>query len=247
MRTYSFSTLHTMFGFLAVMTGVIGCDTEKNDDENHDAHDTNTDDSDTNTVDPLKYHDGYWVGQQENSELPMPVTIINDMHVDLTTRRATVYAQMQALGMVVSPPQVGPGECTTLPNGTPVCFHPNAVYLNGTGVELDEADGTGQWWVKHSWVVGGDGYQNWELAPKESYGDGAWVEGVLADDGVSMRVTAEGGFYNIRTPLLDTDPVAYEVIRHNPDGTVGWVMGFECSDEPSAFDNQTRPCPVVEE
>lgn len=233
---------------LVLVAAVVGCgeDGDPAGESSTDAGSTDAGEANgANTVDPLTFHDGYWVGQQESPDLPVPVTIINDMHVDLTTRLATVYAQMQALGQVVSPPQVGPGECTTLRSGAPVCFHPNAVYLNGTGVELDEADGTGQWWVKHSWVVGGEGYQNWELAPQEEYGDGAWVEGDFADDGLSMRVSAEGGFYNIRTPLLDVDPVAYEVTRHNPDDTVGWVITFECSDEPSAFDNQTRPCPVA--
>jgi len=203
-------------------------------------------DPDSSAVDPLAQHDGYWVGLQDNPDLPVSMTIVNDMHIDTSTRRATVYAQMQALGQVVSPPQVGPGECSTLPNGEPVCFHPNAVYLNGSGVELDEADGTGEWWVKHSWIVGGDGYQNWELAPKESYGNGAWVEGDLADDGVSMRVSTPNGFYNIRTPLLDVDPVSYEVIRHGPDDVIDWVTTFECSEQPSALDNTTRPCPQSE-
>lgn len=200
-----------------------------------------TDIADPATTDPLSYHDGYWVGDGGQPG----ITIVNDMHIDLSTRRATVYAQMQAVGQVVSPPQVGPGECTTLPSGDPVCFHPNAVYLNGSGVELDEADGSGEWWVKHSWVVGGEGYLNWELAPMEDYGDGAWVEGELLEDGLTMKVTAEGGFYNLRKPLLESDPVDYEVTRYTTDDAADWTISFQCAETASMLDGEPRPCPAV--
>lgn len=98
--------------------------------------------------DPLEYHDGYWVADLGGA------TLINDMHIDLETRRATVYAQLVASGMIVSPPQVGPGECTTF-MGNPVCFHPNAVYLDGSGAELEAADGpgTGGSSIRGSWTV----------------------------------------------------------------------------------------------
>ena len=106
----------------------------------------------------LDYHNGYWVVKVDVPDLPAKLTVINDMHVDAATNRVTVYAQSRLLGKVVAPPQVGPGECTEGNYGDIVCFHPNAVYLNGSGVELMEADGTGEWWVKHSWILGGDGY-----------------------------------------------------------------------------------------
>ena len=125
-------------------------------------------------VDPyamLAHHDGYWVTEVDNDELPVPVTVINDLHVDVETRRNTVYAQAILNGEVVSPPQVGPGECTTSLAGT-VCYHPNAVYLDGSGSEALESNGTGAWWVKHSWVVDGEGYTNCTLAPpRETYDD----------------------------------------------------------------------------
>lgn len=202
--------------------------------------------SDTSTVDPLTYHDGYWVLVQAAPDPSGGFTVVNDMHIDLLTRRATVYAQMQAMGEVVSPPQVGPGECTNLLDGSPVCFHPNAVYLNGTGLELDEADGTGEWWVKHSWVVGGEGYRNWELLPpQEDYAEGLWVEGVLLEDGLTMRVGAEE-IYNIRLPRIDSDPVLYDVIRFSAD-TEDFAITLQCSDDtPSAFDGRARPCPAVD-
>ena len=77
----------------------------------------------------MTLHDGYWRIEVDSPDLPVTITVINDMHIDLEARRATVYAQAQALGQVVSPPQVGPGECTEAPTGETVCYHPNAVYL----------------------------------------------------------------------------------------------------------------------
>jgi len=208
----------------------------------------------------LTYHDGYWVAEMENPDLPLPLTIINDMHIDAATKRVTVYAQSRLLGQIVAPPQVGPDECTETPNGDTVCFHPDAVYLNGSGQELMEADGTGEWWVKHAWILGGEGYDNCELRPQAEYNDCFWVEGELLEDGLSMKVgaTEEGsGFYNIRTPLLDEDPIAYQVTRFAPknsDADAGeidltpteqFVLIWECVEEASAFDNQARSCPVV--
>lgn len=68
------------------------------------------------------------------------ITINNNIHVDAATHRVTVYAQTRLLGKVVATPQIGPGECTEGNNGETVCFHPNAVYLNGSVKELMEAD-----------------------------------------------------------------------------------------------------------
>lgn len=198
----------------------------------------------------MALHDGYWVTEVEQPEVPMPITVINDMHIDTETRRVTVYAQARALGQTVSPPQVGPGECAEAPTGATVCFHPDAVYLNGSGAELAEADGTGAWWVKHSWIVDGEGYDNCELMPpQEVYDSCGWVEGILLDDGLSMQVGNER-LYNIRVPLLDADPITYQVTRYEvEDGestpTAGFDLIFDCVEEPSALDNQTRPCPTA--
>lgn len=212
----------------------------------------------------LDYHNGYWVAKMEVPGLPAKLTIINDMHIDAATNRVTVYAQSRLLGKVVAPPQVGPGECTEDNNGETVCFHPDAVYLNGSGEELMEADGTGEWWVKHAWVLGGEGYDNCELRPQESYDDCLYAEGELLDDGLTMKV---GGFLdtdtgvwigNHRTPVFNEGKVTYRVKRLSPtnlDPNAGeidltlktdFVLDWTCEKEASAFDNLVRECPYKE-
>ena len=167
-----------------------------------------------------------------------------------------------ALGRTVAPAQVGPGECTEGVDGETVCFHPDAVYLNGSGEELMEADGTGEWWVKHAWILGGEGYDNCELKPQESYDGCIWAEGELLDDGLTMKVggiiDAETGAWggNHRTPVFHEDgEVTYKVIRLTPtnldpnEGEIDltlktdFVLNLTCEEEPSAFDNRTRECP----
>ena len=214
---------------------------------------------------PLDYHNGYWVTEMEVEGVPLPTTVINDMHVDPATNRVTVYSQTRIRDQVIAPAQVGSGECTETPNGETACFHPDAVYLNGSGQELSEADGTGSWWVNHSWVLpdengeGGEGYINCELKLAESYDDCGYAVGVLLDDGLSMKVgatdIASGGFYNIRTPLLDESPIRYSVTRFAPKNTdpeagevdltptAQWELIWDCKEEVSAFDNQVRSCP----
>ena len=181
------------------------------------------------------------------------VTVINDLHVDTETRRVTVYAQSRVFGDVKSPPQVGPGECTQDTNGETVCFHPDAVYLNGSGEELAEDDGSGAWWVKHSWIVDGEGYDNCELRPQERYDNCSYVEGVMLDDGLTMQIGGTGeysNFFNRRKPLLDSNPVTYEVVRFSPDeddpdgpAREQFTLTFDCTDDESAFDGRARPCP----
>jgi hypothetical protein len=207
----------------------------------------------------LNYHDGYWVTKMEIPDQPISVTVVNDMHIDNDTNLVTVYAQVQLLGKAVVPAQVGPGECTESFRGDTACFHPNAVYLNGSGQDLAESDDTGSWWVKHAWILDGEGYNNCEMILAEVYDDCFWVEGVLLDDGLSMQVgvaeLGQEGFYNIRTPLLDQTPIGYKVTRFAPKNndpelgevdltpTEQFVLIWECKEEPSAFDNRTRECP----
>jgi hypothetical protein len=145
------------------------------------------------------------------------------------------------------------------------CFHPNAVYLNGSGEELEASDGTGAWWVKHSWIVDGEGYINCELfPPQQEYENCMWAEGVMLEDGVSISMNVgewgePGAFNNIRRPLLDERPITYEVTGYAPANTdpaagevdltptVQFVLTFDCVEEPSAFDNRARPCPKIAE
>jgi hypothetical protein len=172
------------------------------------------------------------------------------MHIDAATKRITVYAQQRVNGMVIVPAQVGPGDCTTTLMGDTACYHPNAVYLNGSGEEFLQADGTGAWWVKHSWVLGGEGYQNWELTLEEDYGEGLWVEGVLLGDDITMKVGdldgSDGGFYNLRRPLLQNDPVTYSVERYLPPATTpDFSLEWECTTATSDFDGLARSCPKL--
>ena len=213
----------------------------------------------------VEYHDGYWVAKIDVPDRPVAITAINDMHIDAETNRVSVFAQSKALGKIISPPQVGPGECTENRDGETVCFHPNAVYLNGSGEELMESDGTGEWWVKHAWTLGGEGYENCELPPQENYDDCFWVEGVLLDDGLTMEI---GGIIdadtdawagNRRIPLFQDDgTVTYSVTRLEPanlDPHAGeidltleesFVLEWTCEEEVSAFDNRARECPKVQ-
>ena len=206
----------------------------------------------------LNLHNGYWVTKVDVPNRPLKMTVINDMHVDPITKRATVYAQTRVLGQIMAPAQVGPGECTETRSGDTACFHPNAVYLNGSGQELMEADGTGSWWVKHSWIVDGEGYNNCEMKLAETYDDCFWVEGVLLDDGLSMKIggTDSGleAFYNVRTLFLEESPVRYSVTRYGPKNTdpemgeidlsptAQFELIWKCEEQKSAFDNQMRSC-----
>jgi hypothetical protein len=197
---------------------------------------------------PLNYHEAYWVTEINDQSVPFPIQIINDMHIDAATKRITVYAQMLINGQISIPAQVGPGECTTAMTGETACYHPNAVYLNGSGEEFLQADGTGSWWVKHSWILDGEGYQNWEMILEEDYGEGLWVEGILLEDGITMKVGdidgSDGGFYNHRKPLLENTPITYSVERFLPPSTTpDFILEWQCTTETSAFDGLARSCP----
>jgi hypothetical protein len=209
-----------------------------------------------NSQNPLYYHDAYWVAKVKPEGAPAKITVINDMHIDTSTNRVTVYAQSKVLGKIVSPPQVEPGACIETKNDT-LCFHPNAVYLNGSGAELDSSDGSGAWWVKHSWVVGGEGYQNWELKPKKNYGDGQYVEGILLEDGFTMKIGIRKDSiftdYNLRMPILDknTSQVFYKIVRYespNKNDTIPeekFNLVLKSRKRRSPLNNQIRTRPKL--
>lgn len=211
-----------------------------------------------NSQNPLYYHDAFWVARIKPEGAPAKITVINDMYIDTVTNRVTVYAQSKIGGKIVSPPQVGPGKCIETKNDT-LCFHPNAVYLNGSGVELDSADGNGAWWVKHSWVLGGEGYQNWELKPKKNYGDGNYVEGILLEDGLTMKIGIKEDSifnnFNLRMPILDkySGQVNYQVVRYESSDKTGsmpeekFKLIWKCKKRKSPFDNSIRTCPRLTE
>lgn len=208
---------------------------------------------------PLTYHDAYWVTEIESQG--RTIVNINDMHVDAATNEVRVYAQGRVLGQIIAPPQAGPGECAETPNGETACYHPNAVYLNGSGQELLESDGTGGWWVKHAWTLDGDGYGNCELFATE-YDNCIWAEGEVWEDGLSMKIGGTGeierNFFNVRTPLLEEEPISYRVRRFQPTNidpnaadidltpvNSGFDLIWECQEEVSPFDGLTRSCPTL--
>ena len=123
--------------------------------------------------------------------------------------------------------------------------------LNGSGQELETSDGTGEWWVKHSWILGGEGYFNCPLPPQESYDDCFWVEGEVAEDGVSIQVggvePGDEDFFNIRGPVLDSSPIEYDLARFEPaeDGSgpvETFTLTWQCEEAVSAFDGSDRTC-----
>ena len=209
-----------------------------------------------NSKNSLYYHDAYWVAKIKPEGAPAKITVINDMYIDTSTNRVTVYAQSRILGKIVSPPQVGSGKCIETKKDS-LCFHPNAVYLNGSGAELDSSDGSGTWWVKHSWVLGGVGYQNWELKPKKNYGDGQYVEGILLEDGFTMKIGIRKDSiftdYNLRMPIIDknTSQVFYKIVRYespNSNDTIPeekFNLVLKSRKRRSPLNNQIRTRPKL--
>ena len=209
-----------------------------------------------NSKNSLYYHDAYWVAKIKPEGAPAKITVINDMHIDTSTNRVTVYAQSRILGKIVSPPQVGSGKCIETKKDS-LCFHPNAVYLNGSGAELDSSDGSGAWWVKHSWVLGGEGYQNWELKPKKDYGEGQYVEGILLEDGFTMKIGIRKDSiftdYNLRMPIIDknTSQVFYKIVRYespNKNDTIPeekFNLVLKSRKRRSPLNNQIRTRPKL--
>ncbi len=207
----------------------------------------------------VSFHNGYWVAELRPRWSPATINAINDLHYNPETNRVTVYAQARILGRVIAPAQVGPGECTES-GGETVCFHPDAVYLNGTGEKSMEEDGSGSWWVEHSWVLGGEGYDNCELRPAEVYDECIYVEGKLLEDGLTMKIGGEsphgGAVYNTRVPVLKEGDLSYVITRFGPVNMreelgdleftteIKGSITMECEETPSPFDGIIRGCPT---
>jgi hypothetical protein len=144
-----------------------------------------------------------------------------------------------------------PGLTTTTLTGETAGHHPNAVYLNGSGEEYLEDVGGGSWWVKHSWIVDGEGYQNWPLAQTAiDYGPGLPVEGITLEDGITIKIgdlnNSETGQYNIRIPVTDTNPVSYQIYSYpyaDAAQPVALIV-FTCTENASPFDGLARSCPT---
>ncbi|MEM8593846.1 MAG: hypothetical protein AAGF06_03380 [Pseudomonadota bacterium] len=207
-------------------------------------------------IDPelLSHHNGFWVAEVQPDGFSKNVTIINDTHVNLDANRVTVYAQARIDGEVISPAQLSPGECKTVDNDQADCFHPNAVYLDGSGQELNSDNGNGQWWIKHSWVVNGEGYINCQmnLEPQDTHLC-IPVAGIMLEDSHTMKIGGTNWFtknvFNTRKPLLKKTPIRYQVTRYapsftNPTPSPQTTLLFDCRKELSGFNHVVRPCPV---
>jgi hypothetical protein len=199
----------------------------------------------------LNLHEGYWVYERVDPVSGSTIQSISDVQVDAASGRITVYAQSVLNGLPYQPAQVGPGLTTTTITGETAGHHPNAVYLNGSGEEFLEDVGGGSWWVKHSWIVDGEGYENWPLGQTAiDYGPGLYVEGILLDDGYSVKVgdldDSDTGEFNIRQPIANTNPVSYHVYFYEtlessePRG----LIVFTCTESPSPYDGLARYCPT---
>lgn len=223
---------------------------------------------------PLNYHQGYWVSEQLIEGIPSPVTAVNDIHVDAYEGTITVYGQVQVMGQIIAPVQAGLGEEVQHFSTNMLGMHPNAVYLNGSGEELTESDGTGSWWVKHP-IVGPEGYYNWPMLIEDYSNGGQYTEGEVLEDGVTLAMRSffedsirgfpvdnnaiTNEFYgNTRTPGFSTDPVTHISVRYEPanvDPDAGIVdytstlmetVVFECREEASALDGLVRDCPDLD-
>jgi YD repeat-containing protein len=223
---------------------------------------------------PLNYHEGYWVAEADIESVPFPVTTLNDIHVDAYTGSVIVYGQVQVRGRIIAPAQAGPGEVVEHFSGNMLGMHPNGVYLNGSGEELTEADGTGSWWVKHP-IMGPEGYYNWTALTSDYSFGGQYTEGALSEDGVTLELrsffedeilgfpidndaVAEEFYGNTRTPGFDTDTITHEVARYEPanldpetgpvdyTSTLQSTVIMECRVEPSPLDGLARACPTLE-
>jgi hypothetical protein len=153
-------------------------------------------------------------------------------------------------------------------------MHPNAVYLNGSGEELAEADGTGTWWVDHP-IMGPEGYYNWTALISDYSFGGQYTEGYMLEDGVTMMLrsfvesdeirgfpvdpeaVAKESYGNSRAPGFETDAITHIVTRWEPaniDPEAGPIdytstptsaVVFECRTEPTASDGLARACPTT--
>lgn len=192
-------------------------------------------------------HDAFWVITVTDPESGITIESVADLHVDLETGRFTIYAQTRTSGsngVVVNPPQLGVAECGDDPlTGNYVCGHLNAVYLNGSGQELYVDDGTGAWWVRHSWVDNGAPYLNCPLTSQEFY-QCVNTTGTIQEDGLTLILDAQGlDNFNERVPMIDQDPITYRLIENNPEPQP--ALFYECRQEASALDNEIRPCPSL--
>ena len=103
-------------------------------------------------------------------------------------------------------------------------------------------------------MVRGRGNQNRELKPAKSYGDGHYVEGILLEDGLTMKIGArkESIFtdFNLRRPIIDVTKrqVRYQVARYGISNQTGspeetFKLVWKCKCRKSPLTGGIRTCP----
>lgn len=203
----------------------------------------------TNGCAVLNHHAAYWETKIRPEGSLFSVTLINDIYFDPTTRRMTVYSQSQAFGRAVAPAQVPQGQCIFYENDE-YCSHPSAVYLNGSGKELTDADGSGSWWLRQSWVLGGEGFYSSEMRPAKRYSS-TYMTGELLEDGLTIKVGNPEQGFSLRRPIYSGKRVAYEVSAYiaslQSAGQVAYEEAFrlewQCKTETSPLTGIKRSCP----
>lgn len=197
----------------------------------------------------LSHHSAYWETKIKPEGSLFSVTVINDVYVEPSTGRVTIYSQSRAFGRAVAPAQIPQGECTVHDKET-YCSHPSAVFLNASGAELKEAKGSGSWWVKQSWELDGEGFYSSEIRPAEAYTQ-TYMTGELLEDGLTIKVQSLDRGYVLRKPVYEKKGIAYEIIGFseteqddNPPSYEETVrIEWQCKKEKSPLTGETRLCP----
>ncbi|WP_163930974.1 hypothetical protein [Paraferrimonas sp. SM1919] len=192
----------------------------------------------------IAIHEGYWVSQTITPDGIM-IDTINDLHIDAATGSVVVYAQQKNGEQILAPIQIGLEQCITLADNSKACSHPDAVYLNEQGQELQQAEGTGSWWVKHEWNLNDQTteFKMCNLGVSEHYHCGM-VKGFVLEDGLTMQVGTETN-YNLRTVYLEQDPVRYSVTLKQATFPAMELL-WDCAETASALNGKIRNCPKAQ-
>ena len=94
-------------------------------------------------------------------------------------------------------------------------------------------------------------HDNRSVTVYTDYDNCFWVEGEVAEDGVSIQVggvePGDEDFFNIRGPVFGSSPVEYDLARFEPaaDGSgpvETFTLTWQCEEAVSAFDGSDRTC-----
>ena len=205
--------------------------------------------SETSGCADLNHHAAYWETKIKPDGSLFSVTMINDIYFEPTTRRMTVYTQSRAFGRAVAPAQIPRGDCVIHENET-YCSHPSAVYLTGSGKELTDAEGSGSWWMRQSWVVNGEGFTSSEIRPEEHYSS-TYMTAELMEDGLTIKVGNPELGFSLRRPIYNGKRVIYDFTVYAATATDSGELSYEesielqwqCKNEKSPLTGRIRSCP----